>query len=481
MASYYSSNGALEQTFFRPNPGIPPNLIGHFVAAAFMTFLSPVAAEKVLLGIYVCCLPLAFRYALRGVSKATEGIECLIFPFIYNMHFHWGFYNFCYGLVLYLIGLGFFLRSATRQTVGRWITFAILITLTYLSHPIAIAELGLTVFIVIAVGALLGRRTLDDSIRFLVYAGTAFLPAVLISLQFLLYRVRIPGEPLVWPTIRYAAYNILYLAPLATFSRVERTAGLCFAIFLALLLTVSVARVLRGATDRRPWEYVVCAFFLSVVIFVTPASVLGGTMFTPRLVYFPVFLLCLWLTAEFQPFRWRAISAAVALTIAMVLMVSRFPVYASYNQTMQEFLSIDRYLQPQKTLLFQTLANPFPQNLEVVTKRPNLSGGAGAYLAALHQDIYLSDYEAETNHFPFLFQVRYDPGRVFAGGSGAPIPSCVSLRKYLEQSGQPVDYLVFWNSPTNDGSRLDAEYGNCGYHHVGPEDSRVQLFSLESQ
>jgi hypothetical protein len=476
LTSYFSPNGSPERLYFMPNPGVPPNLIGHLLAALAMLLVNPLAAEKVLIGIYVVGLPLAFRYALRAVSTRTEGLECLIFPFVYNMHLHWGFYNFCYGLMLYLVGLGFFLRLSGRPGVFRWFALATILLLNYLSHILGLAELGVSILILVAFQLWTRARSWRDSKALMLFVGSASLPSAVVYGQFLLRRLHIPGELLEWPTLKYAAYNLLCLAPIATFTRAERLIALGVAAFLAILIVVSAVAAVKLSKPKYTWAFMVASGLLSIFVFVFPVSALGGTMLTPRLVYFPVFLLCLWLTANSLPSRTRALCGFIGVFTAIALMLARLPVYSVYSQTMNEFLAVGQYMEPRKTLMFQTLADPFPQNLDPLTRQPNLSGAAGGYLTALHQDILLTDYEAETNHFPFLFRPAMNPGKLLPAANGIPIP-CSTLRDYQKQSARPVDYLIVWNPDVRPERELEAEYQPCGYKRVGPDNTRVHLLA----
>ncbi|MCI0670849.1 MAG: hypothetical protein L0Y64_10340, partial [Myxococcaceae bacterium] len=84
LLSYLAENGAALGGHYELNPAPVPNWLSHVLLAAGMSVLSPVASEKLVLGIYVLLLPLAMRYALRSQAHDTHGLEFLIFPFIFN-------------------------------------------------------------------------------------------------------------------------------------------------------------------------------------------------------------------------------------------------------------------------------------------------------------------------------------------------------------------------------------------------------------
>jgi hypothetical protein len=65
---------------------------------------------------------------------------------------------------------------------------------------------------------------------------------------------------------------------------------------------------------------------------------------------------------------------------------------------------------------------------------------AGGYLAAEHDAIDLSNYEANTDHFPVLFRAETNPYAVLGRGIELQ-PACVNLN---ESGRVRVDYVLMW-------------------------------------
>ena len=74
------------------------------------------AAEKALVAAYVVLLPLALRYALRGVDPRADWLAVVAVPFTPHYLFTYGFYNLCLGLGLGLLVVGLALRQRDGWT-----------------------------------------------------------------------------------------------------------------------------------------------------------------------------------------------------------------------------------------------------------------------------------------------------------------------------------------------------------------------------
>ena len=52
---------------------------------------------------YLLLFPLSWAYALRALRPRAGPAALLAFPFLHNLFFHMGFYNFCYSLPLFFL------------------------------------------------------------------------------------------------------------------------------------------------------------------------------------------------------------------------------------------------------------------------------------------------------------------------------------------------------------------------------------------
>ncbi len=84
-----------------------------------MLVLDPPVAEKLLQVAYVVALPLALLYAVRRVRPGSEWVAVLAVPMTFTFTFLYGFYDFSFGVVVFLIGAGYGGATAMSPARGR--------------------------------------------------------------------------------------------------------------------------------------------------------------------------------------------------------------------------------------------------------------------------------------------------------------------------------------------------------------------------
>lgn len=111
-----------------------PNLTSHMLLAALLYVASPLVAEKLLVSLYVVGFAAAFRYFLQPFGPRRVALSWSALLLVYTRCFWMGFYNYCLGLALFWLLLGYLLRR--RNELG-WRVIAILSLLflaTYFTH-----------------------------------------------------------------------------------------------------------------------------------------------------------------------------------------------------------------------------------------------------------------------------------------------------------------------------------------------------------
>ncbi len=481
LLNYLVYRDPLALRFFTLNPVPVPNWLTHFAMAGLMLVTTPHRAETMIMAGYVVLLPLAFRYAIRSIRPDSGGIEFMIFPFVYNSHFHWGFFNFCYSLALFLFVVGYWLRHKSHMTALRTACWSALIVLLYFANPVGFIETLLAVLVLSTWAASTGAyETSLARIRALARSWTvvavAFLPAFLLYAWYLAFRLNRGRDGTEWPTIRYAAANLLTLAPIQSFVPAERLIGIGLSITLAVVLAVALIRAGRSGTGFQDGGYLLLALVGAAIVMIAPVTATSGTMITPRLVYFPLFALLFWLATQPAYPGFRILIAGAGTVAAVLLIALHAPIYARYQATMKDFLSQGRLLEDRKTAVFTTFDSPFPQNLDVRSGSPPLSAGASGYLAAEHNLILLNDYEAETDHFPLVFQSACNPAgtlfiRTVRGRNDAQSRE-LNIVGYEKMTGLPVTYLMVWKPTGGRRSPYGGDYSEIG----GDADTSLSIY-----
>ena len=289
LRAFILSPSSPARTIFVLNSSIPPNLLTHSFMAVAMSFFKPVTAERLLVVLYAVLLPLGFRYFLRSVSLRTSGLEYFSLVWVYNSHLHWGFYNFLFSIILFLFSLGYWIRRR-EQLSGRAVAvLALLITLLYFCHPVGLFEFWIAS---LAMMTFQWKRTREFR-RGLALFTAAAAPAGILYVHYALTKIAVATpEITTWPTLRYSASLLFTFSPLATYWPIQRVIA---ASVLFILCAGFICATQLRELERSINEFFVAACVCAALVFLAPTSTGGGTMLTPRLVYFPIVLSCAWL------------------------------------------------------------------------------------------------------------------------------------------------------------------------------------------
>jgi hypothetical protein len=428
--------------FVEFNTSWPPNMLAHGLLALFMGVMSPAWAERAFIALYAVALPLALRYALRGVSRDTQGIEFLGLFFVFNYHLHWGFYNFLAGLVAYLVVLGYWLRSVHREGLGagpvrlRWA--ALLSVVLYFCHPVPLLAFWLTAGFLWCVRV---ARTRDLHLVELRRAAIVSLPAVGLYAHYALTRGGAFSVPTVWPTLRYAASTLVRLYPLRTYTLAESLAAQALsALLMGCVIWAVATKGLRHVVN----DYLSTAALLATLVFLAPSQAAGGTLITARLVYFPLFLMLIWMVTVKWPANATWVFVAAGCGLAVVGQVSRWPIYQRYDNRMNTFLAQAAGREGQPVEYFEHASLGTPLSLDE-QGTPHLPGGAWGYVAAERRNVLL-DYEPKLGYFPFRYRAGADPTPYTL-----PMPSGCRLNgrlideaRYQKETSLTIDTQMMW-------------------------------------
>lgn len=167
------------------------NVLAELMCSVFIRLFSPSLAEHLMLTIFIVLFPSAVRFALKPISKFPGAFSLASLPFAANFFFHMGFWDFCYGLLMFFLGLGVYLRCGARRTAASLFLGTCVSIVIFLFHLAAFAALTLVTLALAAADSIRRMKscgeTLWQSVAPLWFAGAAALPAALISLPWLLH------------------------------------------------------------------------------------------------------------------------------------------------------------------------------------------------------------------------------------------------------------------------------------------------------
>lgn len=419
--------------YFELHPRPVPNWIGHAVLAVLLTVFPPAAAEKLLVSGYVVLLLGGLRYLVRSVKPGGGWLAFLGLPLVYHWPLQMGFYNFSYGLALFLVAIGFWWRRRAGLTLRGVFGLNAVLLLCYFSHivPHVLALAAIAVLWLVGVRRRAGRR---DTLTVLALA-----PQLALTLWFVWAqggRVAQVGDrpfDVTWPYLRR-------LEVLCTFSGDQIWFGVAVAsLFGALIvLTVLKENVCRegGRLRLRCGEvdgFLLLAILLAVVYFVAPDALSGGNLLQGRLSLFPYLALIPWFSA-----RWGKPGTAVILGLLTLATLWNAHVQARWYRLLER-----------ETQTFLDGLEAVPRDARIVALLFDRTGPAERVAVLSHTIGYAAlerrlldwdNYEARTNYFP----VRFKP--TVAPASMMPFyltPAVVDVRPWRERA----DYIYAWRMP----------------------------------
>ncbi|MFC2104329.1 hypothetical protein ACFLS4_03140 [Bacteroidota bacterium] len=126
-----------------------PNWISHFILGLFVVLFPAWIAEKILIILYVAGMAISFRYLLKQLNRDNSFLSILIFPFIYSLLFHLGFYNFSISFIFFFFTLGYYLKNYINFSLRNYFFLFLFISLTFFSNILIYGFLGLVLALVI--------------------------------------------------------------------------------------------------------------------------------------------------------------------------------------------------------------------------------------------------------------------------------------------------------------------------------------------
>jgi hypothetical protein len=178
-------------------------------------------------------------------------------------------------------------------------------------------------------------------------------------------------------------------------------------------------------------------------MFLSPTEAAGGTLITPRLVYFPLFLALIWLASGNWSPRHASWVGAVGIAVALATTAARWPIYQRYDSKMRDFLTAAQQERDAGVVHFQTAANGTTLVLDGGGV-PYLSAGAWGYVSAARNQLLMSDYEAEVGYFPFVYRRGLNPSSYPLGVDCRIHARLVDGGEHRKSSGLAIDTFLMW-------------------------------------
>ena len=389
-----------------------PNVLGTLLLAALLAVLGPDGAERALVLAYAVGLPLAMRYALRGVEPRAGWLAVAAVPFVGGYLYAYGFYDFCLALVGMLLVAGLALRQRSGWSTASTAGLAVLLLLTWAAHLLPLVVAGLLVGVLALCRVQLARRhglraALVDHLLPPVLAG---LPVLALTVAFTLSSAARRGAP-----VRNASPGSLLVGlvdlgrPLVVWTTWEYVGSTLVALGLVTLAWLGRRQHLRSPerSALAVTGVLIAAWYVASPDRYGPAY----GFLNDRLSLFPPLLLALWAAFPAPSRRAGRVAVAVLLLGASTLVGLRLPTEVRYQRDVAEMLSVAPQIPRGTTLVALRLWRDAPVGPDARNRaRDPLTHEAGR-IAVLRGGVDVGDYQAVTNYFPTRFRAATDPRR----------------------------------------------------------------------
>jgi hypothetical protein len=314
-----------------------PYALAYYVAWIFSLFLPIIAAMKTVVSLSIVMLPLSFRHLIRE-SGGDEWWSLLGFPASFGLCFLWGFFNYNFAVPISILCLASGIRYAYHPT--RRNSFALLVwsVVTFFAHGIAFVMVSAmnTWIVVIYPSRLLNRFT-----RY----WPVWTPGIFALVWYFMPGQRVPS---VASYIEWNYYGLGRLAEIPVLLLSVDGDGHAFRVSLLLF-----AAVVLGSAGRWTFRHVGVFFIPLAIFFFAPFYFLGHSFIYPRLQFFVLAGIFIFLKGG-RNFLRTWVSRALIVVLTLVWAGVETARFKGFEGETRDFDEVMKHAQANRSLLTLT-------------------------------------------------------------------------------------------------------------------------------
>jgi hypothetical protein len=367
-------NAELFNSHYQINYQLNPNWLSQLLLTFLTPLFQPHVCEKIILSSYVIGFSVAFRM-LVSAFQATKLLAFLIFFFIYNSTFIYGFLNYNFGLVFLLLCVYLLKHYLTKSSLKLVLWLSVSSLLLFFSHLVTFGVFGIAAIVLVAQQFYIEQKNQLPHLLFkprviLELSSALILPAILL-LQYLLndnesanYSSLPPQE--IRKNLTLLSGNFCYSIQEFAFTRwiwIITLSGLLisFSIFWTRKKQTLLKEVI-SFTSLSLFSFAMSVILL-VMCFVLPdSSAGGGGALTLRLVFLTTFFFSLF---QFSMFQNTILLAAMLVAINIVAIDKLFYVKNEQEQKQEYCATMNdasQYIDENSAMLFFDFSRTWPLN-----------------------------------------------------------------------------------------------------------------------
>lgn len=402
----------LFRQFFQINPEPVPNWTSHLLLSWFGLILPAFLAEKIIVISLLLGLPFAFRSLMKSLDPENISLSYLVFPFTHSMFLFFGFFNFCIGIVFFMITLRYWLvRHGIIKGLKEMFILFFFILITYFSHILVFGVLLIVIAVHIIADTLPGlfRNTMERKKLFRDFfrkTGIITMVSAIPLFLFVYFFMSRPGIREISFLTKSQLLEFLYrIRPLISFNPEKE--GIFTIIFFGLLVFLILTGILiiayrffslKNRKVNPNSEWLIPSIFILVVLYFFLPDAYGTASYTNLRLGFILFLLTILWISTFPLPRWMGIMAA-ATAIAVNVMMIEFnkPLIREFGKMAEDCNKASQHIAPNSLVLPIYLMDNW------------FTGHFVDYMAVDKPILMVYNYECETGYFPVIWNTSTKP------------------------------------------------------------------------
>lgn len=443
ISTLLKSNSNPVNQLFEFNTFPEPNWSGHAALCFFLQFLPPLLAEQLLLIIILSLTAYGYRKLFLKIDHNNQFLSWIIFPFLYNLFFCMGFFNFSIGLAILPFLLCWWMDLKSNPLQLKKVTQGFLfISIIYFSHLVIFLLAGL--FMITMSFHNLTSKTKRNFTQKLIFLTIIFFPGIILTIYYLTifgtdgFHGKIEYLPMIslLKDISNGRTFIIY-----NFDQ-EIKITKWIPIILALISIIGLYK--RTKNEYQPVFLTLLAISF-ILIFTIPNSMASGGFLSIRTVSIFFLMWFLWIgTLNLK------IIPKTTLVI-LLLSISFYQLYEHQKSRLQLSTQSQNILKSIKLLRKNTTL--LPLNYSDNWLQPNLV----SYFGAIKDIAVLDNYEASYNRFPIHWKNKMQP-ELYIGNFLTSSKPYINIKKFELFTGIKVNYITRLHPPLSpkDSSTIDA-------------------------
>jgi hypothetical protein len=436
-----------------------PNWVSHAVMMFLMYLVPPLIAEKLLLTGYVALMAFSMFYFVNNVEGGRLPLVFVGLPFIYNYLFLMGFYNFCLGVGMLILIMGYWWRHFDNFRIRNALYLSLMMVITYFCH---LVPLVLSMFSVVVISVLSlppGFKKWKQALLSIL----STLPAIGLTLFYTETRgtAKVIGS---WTLSRLWEYFIRSES-LAYHSESQIIFGRFVAgAFIALFFYT----LIRDHFFAEEWRFgfriekkdfllILCIAFF-IIYLRAPDAMSGGGFIKTRMAFMPFLIIIPWFSWDMPKLAKIIIGGALAaLSAAYIIHASYY--HRILNNEVKMYTSGYHVIEKNKVIL------PLSFNHRGKGWR------IGSFLHAVGHYGYttgcidLDNYEATTKYFPTYFKSDFHRPEL-------PIIEAKPQEMNFTEYKDDVDYVITWTLADDS----DVEKGILEHYSLIMHNENLKIF-----